>query len=414
MEATRPSSQSFDDSSTSMAAGVASECTFVRSSSAPRIDYSRHPAHSLQGRMHEARPFVFIHPRSQRTSILCFTQKAGSTAWIDLLMEARKRAGTASPSALVRTQTQVGALALIDPRSPPSCHRFGTRAPRGNVGIDQPTPFADAERSGAFVRTQWRALMENVSVPRVRLVRSPYERVLSAYLDKLVLTNTSRVFDRWLASLVSPPGFRQHKGSFGELLGNLTQMNPLDRHVDPHFRLQNDTCGLPYNAPYDLVLRVEDEPSWYDSLVSILGLDSDARDGPTKHWMWAVGRPCFYARPGHDCNGTALATPSPPPPSIVPTGWLRNASAEGQDRLNWREVVQVQGHGHGSNAARVTGAALRLGTYYDARLASMVSEWARADLESFGYREWAGPISGEPQRAPPGEQGQVASMCSYS
>jgi len=66
------------------------------------------------------------------------------------------------------------------------------------------------------------------------LVRNPYDRLLSAYLDKMVLQRKARL---------APRGF-EPGGSFESFLGNLTQLDPA--HVDIHYR------------PMSLQVRVRD------------------------------------------------------------------------------------------------------------------------------------------------------------
>ena len=65
-------------------------------------------------------------------------------------------------------------------------------------------------------------------------MRNPYDRLLSAYLDKMVLQRKARL---------APRGF-EPGGSFESFLGNLTQLNPA--HVDIHYR------------PMSLQVRVRD------------------------------------------------------------------------------------------------------------------------------------------------------------
>ena len=65
-------------------------------------------------------------------------------------------------------------------------------------------------------------------------MRNPYDRLLSAYLDKMVLQRKARL---------APRGF-EPGGSFESFLGNLTQLDPA--RVDIHYR------------PMSLQVRVRD------------------------------------------------------------------------------------------------------------------------------------------------------------
>ena len=98
---------------------------------------------------------------------------------------------------------------------------------------------------------------------RIVLVRNPYDRLLSAYLDKMVLQRKARL---------APGGF-EPGGSFESFLGNLTRLDP--GKVDIHYRPMSLQCGMPALS-YDYVLRVEEMAAWYEPFVRLLGLEQVA------------------------------------------------------------------------------------------------------------------------------------------
>jgi hypothetical protein len=220
--------------------------------------------------MQENEPFVFVHPRTGHTAIVCFTAKAGSTAWYNLL---------ARPRVVAPRHDLLGATHLKQRDWP----------------LGYSSPYRNKTTSFLFTRASTADLLANRSVPRLRVVRNPFTRLLSGYLDKLVLTNRSTSYERWLAHAVAPAGFSPHSasrhaaantsdGSFGDFVNRLTTSH---RPPNFHFKLQStvtahtqcthspllhpctlltaacalrcyrsSTCKLPGGAEWDFELKV--------------------------------------------------------------------------------------------------------------------------------------------------------------
>ena len=111
--------------------------TFLRPPSPPLMPSRA----TLSPLMSEGKPFVFVHPRSHRTAILCLVEKAGSSAWMDLLSQTRRTAPRGSD--------------------------FGARIHPMTVGVDAPIPFRTFDASNEFLQRHTTSLLNN----RVRAKR---------------------------------------------------------------------------------------------------------------------------------------------------------------------------------------------------------------------------------------------------
>ena len=115
--------------------------TFLRPPSPPLMGMPSRA--TLSPLMSEGKPFVFVHPRSHRTTILCLVEKAGSSAWMDLLSQTRRTAPRGSD--------------------------FGARIHPMTVGVDAPIPFRTFDASNEFLQRHTTSLLNN----RVRAKRRP-------------------------------------------------------------------------------------------------------------------------------------------------------------------------------------------------------------------------------------------------
>ena len=136
--------------------------------------------------MNDGCPFLVPTKRA----ILCLVHKGGSTTW---------------KLALLRAQKQARRYHRLQ-RSPHS------RPPSGNTALD------------------FTAAAQNRSVPRLMMVRNPYSRILSAYLDKVVLQQTRKL---WPSSLKygTVPSKNRTVPSFRDFVQAVTGHSEiLDRH----------------------------------------------------------------------------------------------------------------------------------------------------------------------------------------
>mmetsp|Transcript_42423 Transcript_42423/g.70546 ORF Transcript_42423/g.70546 Transcript_42423/m.70546 type:complete len:282 (+) Transcript_42423:134-979(+) len=190
-----------------------------------------------QARFQDGYPFVV---RGEHT-ILCLLSKVGSTSW----------------------------------------HRALLRALPGNSGYSKSLHIVDYPPTTRLSGTAWQALIAS-SVPRVIIIRNPYERLLSAYLNKV----------SGKQSFFTPYGFRfdgtgnDTKHIFANFVHAVTQPDPysyLPEHlreaVWDHFRPQSSQCELRRGFSYDYVLPVEQMSLWFSPLARVLHLETEA------HWI---------------------------------------------------------------------------------------------------------------------------------
>ena len=123
-------------------------------------------------------------------------------------------------------------------------------------------------------------------------------------------------------------------------------------------------------APRVRVLRLEEMASWYAPLVEELGLVS-----AVNHSAWRGG--CFWKPPGGTC-ADAL--------DVVAAAAAAAAGNKTRAKCGLTEEQRVE-HTHGSCHL--------LETFYSSDLAAIVTQYAKDDLDAFGYVPWPGPRTGD-------------------
>ena len=194
-------------------------------------------AHPSRTCLLDGQPFIYRAPEAVDTSVLCLTQKAGSSTWKLALLKA------------------VGANGFPD-----SNGHFET-TPHGWV-----LPFETPSQA------EWTRLSHGSSTRRFMIVRAPHARLLSGYLDKVV------------------PQLRDHPEVDG--FGGFVRAIVADPHPDGHFELQSQKCGLPEGIQYEY-LRLEEEAEWYPRLACELRIEAALTRG------WAT--PSTWNRGGSEC-----------------------------------------------------------------------------------------------------------------
>ena len=264
------------------------------------------------GKLLDGQPFLFQSPeRPDRKAYVCLNQKAGSTTWNLALL----RAGP---------HTRYHNLIVSPHRAPaePNCKEH-----------------------------EWDA-----DVPRFAMVRNPYSRLLSGFLDKCARYYPSNMNEVCTQIRERIEHGEDVAATFPTFVKAAIAYDP-DK-INDHFRLQIKHCHIEYGIDY--YLRAEQIAHWYEPFVAALDLGETVRTGwnVSTKWWHNDGSECFYHPPGLGCDGAPLSTAGAGP--LAGGSW----------------------HATGSDA--------RLDEFYTPELARAVTEWAKADLEEFGYPAWDG------------------------
>ena len=253
--------------------------------------------------MNDGMPFLFR--RNESAAFICLNQKVGSTTW---------------------------KLALLRASEDPKVQR---------TFFDlQNSPHGAPATPGCRNQT-------SAAIPRFMVVRNPYSRLLSAYLDKCIIQGVKLCPVNHTLAREDPIRL------FATVVEQAVQSK---KGLNDHFSLLVQShCGL--LSGYDYYLPIEQMQYWYGPFVDALGIQSVVRWGwnLTTHW-WRHSEECFYHPPGQDCNGAQSNAFDADAPATF--------------------------HATGSDA--------HLDAYYNSDLAMKVTKWALPDLLEFGYRPWSG------------------------
>jgi len=226
------------------------------------------------------------------TSVLCLIEKAGSTAWEALLAH--------------------------DHELPPVHSSLA-----GSVAAARP--------------------------PVLTIVRNPYARFLSAYLDKAAPHKRGITFNGTFAE------FAVHLASCKPQPGEWTGSCP---SRDVHFAPQLSLCHLSAGFRYDLVLRIEEMPIWYEAVIDLMGL----RVAAQSYGKGKDPTACFFHPPNVSCD------------EIFRTGEPRSYSSASFSHAD----------------SHATYASEKMLDEYTPLAARAATTLYRADVLQFGYRLWDG------------------------
>lgn len=207
-------------------------------------------------------PYLFINQRTGQKAIFCLNQKAGSSTWKGLLLK------NLDPICFQKLMTVSNVHKTI-------CKYIKATS--------------DSELEEAI---------KDKSVPRIMIIREPYGRLLSGYLDKIenrsysvsytpnypYLYNKSTGFDGFV-KLLSLASKHSYKG------------------INRHFLPQSNKCFLDNNKfSYDYYLKMEHTDGWYEPIIQLLGLEEDVSTGWnfTTNWNPSGKSICFH----HNINKT--------------------------------------------------------------------------------------------------------------
>eukprot|EP00873_Tetraselmis_striata_P035729 jgi/Tetstr1/455993/TSEL_042771.t1 len=276
--------------------------------------------------------FAAIRPPSARrdvTSFLCLPYKNGSTRWKTMLIRAAYPAFAGN----------------IDN------HLINVMAPH----LTKEQAF-DAVADRATIHMMW--------------VRNPYARLLSAFLDKVL----GKFRDLPITAALGGP-FEDSPSEFARFVRGVLDARSRGVVQEVHWQLQTETCGLSEGVKYHFYLKEEEVNTWYVELMSLFGLDGDARPGPHQEQ-----NRCFYRVAGRSCQETAsLITHHMLNVTLGLPPDLRRYSGAGAGEQLPEYMVQA-------TTTHARNAHTKLGTYYSTReVIADATEYLRNDLREFGY-----------------------------
>jgi hypothetical protein len=135
-------------------------------------------------------------------------------------------------------------------------------------------------------------------LPRFMIVRNPYVRLLSGFLDKIVKEKRYRM---------GPPDYKPYE-SFDVFVDRLIyhqKYNVKDEDFNNHFRLMSGNCLVHANMTYDYYLPLEQMQYWYEPLMQALDLIPMVQQGwnvTTTQFFGSPDTPCFYKAPNRTCD----------------------------------------------------------------------------------------------------------------
>ena len=289
--------------------------------------------------------------------------KAGSTAWLQLLLK------------------------HLTGRTYPSPHLWHQILRRQRI----PWHNASLLPAGAVVH-------------RICLVRNPYERMLSFYLNKVHerlatngADNASAKVLLWPPALIPIVRRSRANATFAEFLRAAAHTNKanVDWVAYAHYGPISEGWNCP-GAEAATVYKVETMGSWYCDLVARLGWQQDVASG----WpRWSEGGGgtdrnggCFFRPAGRSCSHACSsrgedihlgrrAAMGGAPPVVVPS--LRIMAGP----------TATCSRGERMPHAEETGACRRLAVFYTPVLAARVAKFAQRDLKLFGYPIWTGSVA---------------------
>ena len=190
-----------------------------------------------------------------------------------------------------------------------------------------------------------------VAPPVLTIVRNPYARLLSAYLDKAARHKRGITFNGTF------PEFAVHLASCVERVEGHGSCPRSDLHFAP----QLSHCHLSDGFHYDLVLRLEEMPRWYEAVINLLGLRVAAQS-------YAYGSKtddpaaCFFHPQNVSCD----------------------------ELFRTEEPRSYGGASTSHKDSHATYASERVLAVYTPLAAQAATTLYRADAAQFGYRQWDG------------------------
>mmetsp|Transcript_39822 Transcript_39822/g.112980 ORF Transcript_39822/g.112980 Transcript_39822/m.112980 type:complete len:369 (-) Transcript_39822:310-1416(-) len=213
---------------------------------------------------------------------------------------------------------------------------------------------------------QWQ---EEVMLPermRFMIVRNPYARVLSAFLDKCVGNHDIHI---------RCPGnpYKSGKAEFARFIQLLLETYIVQhKHMNGHWSPLAEHCGLPKGFKYHFYLKSEEMDVWYPEFISYLGMEASAMSG----WSYKDGAlDCFYALSEMTCNQTDLAIRYHTRKDV-------GTKAKREDPLS-----ELPSYAQHASTPHATGADAHIMEYYTPEIAELVEKLYEKDFQEFGYKK---------------------------
>jgi hypothetical protein len=111
------------------------------------------------------------------------------------------------------------------------------------------------------------------------LVRNPYARLLSGFLDKAVdIFPKDGGFANDMKSEYGAP-YSATPPEFKRFVGVLLRRRQEGKPINSHFSPQVEQCGVSDGMQYDMFLKVEDTATWYADFIALMDLQDTVRTG---------------------------------------------------------------------------------------------------------------------------------------
>eukprot|EP01025_Chloroclados_australasicus_P039486 TRINITY_DN408_c0_g1_i20.p1 TRINITY_DN408_c0_g1~~TRINITY_DN408_c0_g1_i20.p1 ORF type:complete len:344 (-),score=14.13 TRINITY_DN408_c0_g1_i20:2133-3134(-) len=140
-------------------------------------------------------------------------------------------------------------------------------------------------------------VLSDINVPKIAIVRDPYQRALSMFSHKFETANNkaAKYHKRLRASIGHKEYMDQSFNTFVELL-HKHQFKEV-KTLDQHFQSQTKHCRIHVGMDYDYVLKIEEIEKWYDCFVDKFNIRQEMMHG------WPGEDDCFLSTQQSPCNG---------------------------------------------------------------------------------------------------------------
>lgn len=284
-------------------------------------------------------PFLYRNPRTGRRAIICFCEKVGSTMWKAVILRAL------DPN-YFRLMKQ---------------NDFGPHQADKNLRLPHFKEFYSA--------------INDTSVPRFLLVRNPYTRALSGYLDKVASAPLN-------VSCPYSAGFNRSLG-FEEFTTYLRTTYNTRGRVNDHFMPITSKCYHRGGMSFDFNLKVEHMAHWYEPFVRYLSLQSEVSSGWNFSSAWhRSNESCFYSAPGKTCDQMFSSSNS--------VGYSAASSSPGGGSPVAASEDPVSAALRRGRSTHDQHAEAKLQQYYSPHSATEISKFAHLDFSRFRYPLWDG------------------------